>query len=267
MSRLGQDVTAILRHESRLHIHGAVVLLGAIGLLAVFMLAVFPAMAEEAELIEGAFPDAMIGLFGFEELHTLEGFYSSYLFPLVWIVFVGIYFAYLGGGMLADDIEQRRMDLLLANPISREGVVLQKFGALWLPIAVLNIGVFTILFGGSILLNETVDPFVLAMTFLLSIPYLLVCAAIGLVFSAVLDRVEGAQAGALGAVFLLWLVDGLSEMNDTTEFVGWLTPSRYFNPTDIMLREEYAIVETTVLVLATIALVTLATIIFVRRDL
>ena len=259
-------MTAILRNESRKLFRGTLVLTGAFALLSIFMLSVFPAMAEEAEAIEAAFPEHALTLFGLEELHTLEGFLGSYMFPFIWIVFLGVYLAYLGGGSIADDIRDRRMDLTLSNPISRESVLLQKVAALWVPLLVVNLVLFVVLYGGSVVLDETLDPLVLAIAHLLSVPYLLVCAAVGVVLSVVLDRTESAQAGAIGAVLLLWLVDGLSEMDPDLEWVGVFTPSRYFDPAAILIREEYALDHAGILLLAFAALYALATIHFVRRD-
>ncbi len=259
-------MTAILRIESRRLVRSSLVLTGVFALLSVFFLAVFPAMAEEAETIEQALPEHFTGLFGFEQLHTLEGFLGSYVFPFVWVVFLGVYFAYLGGGMVARDIQERRMDLLLSNPVSRESVILQKVGSLWVPLFVINSVLFLVLYGGSVLLDESLDPVVLAMAHLLSIPYLLVCAGIGVVLSVVLDRPESAQTGSLGAVFLLWLVDGLSEMDPDIEWIGELTPSRYFDPAAILIHEEYPLGDVALLLGAFVALIGLAIVIFTRRD-
>ena len=259
-------MTAILWNESRKALRGTFVLTGAFTVLSIFMLTVFPAMAEEAEAIEGAFPEHATALFGLEELHTLEGFLGSYMFPFIWVVFLGVYFAYLGGGMIVGDIRDRRMDLTLSNPVSRESVVLQKVGALWVPLLVVNSVLFFVLYGGSIILNEALDPFVLVAVLLLSVPYLLVCAAVGVVLSVVLDRMESAQFGAVGAVVLLWLVDGLSEMDQDLEWVGQLTPSRYFDPAAILIREEYALADAVILLMAFVVLLGLAIFIFIRRD-
>lgn len=259
-------MTAILRNESRKLVRESLLLTGAFSLLLVFFLAVFPTMAEEAELIQDALPEHMAGLFGFQDLHTIEGFLGSYVLPFVWIVFLGVYFAYVGGGMIAPDIRERRMDLTLSNPVSRESVLLQKVAALWVPLLVVNLVLFVVMLGGSLVLEESLDPLVLAMTLLLSVPYLLVCAGIGVVLSVVIDRPETAQIGALGVVFLLWLVDGLSEMDPDLEWIGNLTPSRYYDPIAILVDEEYALVDATVLVVAFVLLLGVAAAIFIRRD-
>ncbi|WP_252700434.1 ABC transporter permease [Natronosalvus vescus] len=259
-------MTAILRQESRLLLRGSIVLAGLFAILSTFLLAVFPGMAEQADAIEQAYPEHILVLFGFEELHTIEGFMASYIFPFVWVIFAGIYFAYLGGGLIADDIRSRRMDLTLSNPVSRESVILQKITSLWVPLVVLNGVLFVVLYVGSLVLEESVNPLALMMAHLLSIPYLLVCAAIGLVLSVVLDRPGSAQSSALGVVFLLWLIDGLSELEPNLEWVGDLTPSRYFDPAAILVHEAYPFGDAVILLVAFLALLGIALLIFTRRD-
>ena len=259
-------MTAILRNESRRLQRGSLILTGALALTTVFFLAVFPAIKEEAELIQEVYPEYMVTLLGFEELHTIEGFAAGYVYPFVWIVFGGVYFAYVGGGMVAGDIRSRKMDLTLSNPVSRESVLAQKVAALWVPMVALNTGVALVVFLGVIALGETFDPIGLAMVHLLSIPYLLVCAGIGLVLSVWIDRARTAQGAALGVVFVLWLIEGASNLDPDYEWIGYGTPSRYYDETAILVRNEYAFLDAAIL-LATFALLVLVAVgIFVNRD-
>ncbi|ADD04826.1 uncharacterized protein Nmag_1244 [Natrialba magadii ATCC 43099] len=259
-------MTAVLRAESRQLVRSSLVLTGLLGLVLAFVLAVFPGFAEEAELIEEAFPPVLLGLLGIEEIHTIEGFVGGYIFSIIWLLFAGIYFAYVSAGMIVDDIRTRRMDLLLSTPVSRESVVLQKVAALWVPLVALNVGLFAVLYVGLLLIGETLDPVTLVIAHLFTVPYLLVCAGIGIVLSVVLERVESAQATALGLVFVLWLVDGLSHMDPDFEWVGAIAPSRYFDPGDVLVHQEYAFADAGVLLVAFFALLAIATVVFVRRD-
>jgi len=257
---------AIARIESSARLRESLVLTGAFALLAVFLFAAFPGIAAEAELLEESLPEVLIGLFGVEAMETIEGFVGGYVYPMIWVLFAGIYFAYSGGGMIAGDIRARRMDLTLSNPVSRESVLLQTFAALWVPLLVLNAGVFVVVSAGAVLVGETIDPAALAMAHLLGVPYLLVCGAIGLVLSVVAARDETAEVGALGVVFVCWLVDGLAETSPDFEWVGALTPSRYYDPGAILVHEEYALLDAGVLTLAWLALLAVAVWVFTRRD-
>lgn len=259
-------MTAILRNESRTLLRGSVLLAGLIFIMAVFMVAVFPGIQEEAAALEDALPDYLIALLGFEELHTIEGFTAGYIVPFLWVLLIGLYFAYTTASMISGDIRSRRMDLLLANPVSRESVVLQKYTSLWVPLVVLNAVLFAVLVVGTTVIGDPIDFGGLAAMQVLSIPYLLVCGAIGLVLSVVLDRAETAQAGAIGAVFVLWLLEGVAETEPDYELLGLIAPSWYYDPTAILVHGEYSLIDTAILLMAAVVLVGAAVVLFIRRD-
>jgi len=259
-------MTAILRNESRQLQRGSLIVGGLLAMLSAFFLSVFPAIKDDAELIIEAYPDVMIELMGIEELHTIEGFAGGYIYPFVWVLFGGIYFSYLSSGMIAGDIQSRKLDLTLSNPVSRESVLAQKIASLWVPVVVLNIGVPLIIYTGSTLIEETINPVALAMVHLLGIPYLLVCAGIGLVLSVIVDRTKNAQGAALVLVFVLWLIDSVSNLDPEYEWVGYLTPSRYYDETAVLVNEEYAFFDAAVLLMAFVLFVLVAVGIFIDRD-
>ncbi|ELZ01292.1 hypothetical protein C482_07356 [Natrialba chahannaoensis JCM 10990] len=259
-------MTAILRIESRNRVRGSVILLAVFAVLSALYFSMFPGVQEEMDVFEEAFPGFMFELFGIEELHTIEGFIAAEIYSFFWILLVGIYFAYVSAGLIAGDIQDRSMDLILSNPVSRESVVLQKLGALWVPLVALNVGVALIVYVSALAIGESFNPVALAMVHLLSVPYLLVCAGIGLVFSVGIDRVRSARAAALGAVIVLWLVEGVSSLDPDYEWIGAVAPSRYYDQTAILVHEEYALLDAGVLLVAFLGLVVLAVALFVRRD-
>lgn len=259
-------MTAILRNESGRLVKGSLLLTGIIAITAAFFLAVFPGIQAEAEEFAEAFPDYLLGLLGLEDLTTLEGFAAGYIYPVAIILLVGIYVAYTAASMINEDVNARRMDLLLSNPISRESVILQKFGALWVPIVVINVGLFALMLIGAVVLGESISVTRFAMAHVLAVPYLLVCGAIGLLFSVVLRRVASAQGGALGVIFVLWILEGIAETNEMYEPIGVFTPSQYYDLNAILLHEEYAIADAGVLLLAAGVLLLVTIVIFVRRD-
>ncbi|MFP8951609.1 ABC transporter permease [Natrialbaceae archaeon A-arb3/5] len=260
------SATAILRVESGKRVRGSIVLVVVFALLSALYFAMFPGLSEEMEALEEAFPAFFFDLFGIEALHTIEGFIAAEIYSFFWVILVGIYFAYIGAGLIATDIHDRKMDLTLSSPVSRESVVLQKIAALWVPLVVLNVAVPAIVYVGALVIGESFNPVALAMVHLLSIPYLLVCAGIGLVLSVALGRPRTARATAITLVFVLWLVDAVSGLDADLEWVGTATPSRYYDETAILVREEYAFVDAGVLLAAFLVLLAVAIAIFVRRD-
>ncbi|WP_254862153.1 ABC transporter permease subunit [Halovivax gelatinilyticus] len=259
-------MTAILRLESRKRVRGSVALVVVFALLSAMYFSMFPGIEEEIdELMEG-FPDFFFEMFGIDALDTIEGFIAAEVYSFFWVVLLAIYFAYVGAGLIAADVRSRRMDLTLSNPVSRESVVLQKVASLWVPIVVLNVAVPVVVYVGALVIGESIDPVALAMVHLLSIPYLLVCGTIGLAISAVAGHVRSARAAAITVVFVLWLIDAFSRINEDLEWVGALTPSRYYEETEILVHEEYAYGDAAVLLIVFAVLVAIAVVAFTRRD-
>lgn len=259
-------MTAIIRVETRRRVRGTVTLVGIFVILSALYFSMFPGIQEDAEDIMEAFPQPMLDFFGIEAFHTIEGFIATEIYSFFWVVLVALYFAYAGAGMIAKDVSDRRMDLTLSNPISRESVVIQKMVGLWLPLVVLNITVPLIVYVGALLIDESFNPIALAMAHLLSIPYLLVCASIGLLLSVVLHNVRRARLGALGIVAILWLIDAGSKLDPDMEWIGAVTPSRYYNEMHILVREEYAIFDAVLLSVVSVVIVGIAIALFINRD-
>lgn len=259
-------MTAVLRLESRKHVRSSVFLIVVFALLSALYFSMFPGIQEEMDVLEEAFPSYMFDLFGIEELHTIEGFIAAEIYSFFWVLLVAIYFAYVGAGLIAGDVQNRKMDLTLANPVSRESVILQKIAALWVPLVALNVGVPVIVYVGALVIGESFNPVALAMAHLLSVPYLLVCAGIGLVISVLVDHVRTARAAALSLVFVLWLIDAVSRVDPDFEWIGDFTPSQYYDETAILVREEYAFLDAGILLVAFFVLLGLALLIFTRRD-
>ena len=259
-------MTAILRLESRKRVRGSVALVVVFGLISAMYFSMFPGIEEELdELMEG-FPDFFFEIFGIEALDTIEGFIAAEVYSFFWVVLLAIYFAYVGAGMITADVRSRRMDLTLSNPVSRESVILQKAAAFWVPIVVLNVAVPIIVYVGAQVIGESIDPVALAMVHVLSIPYLLVCGAIGLTISSFAGHVRSARAGAITIVFVLWLIDGFSRLDEDLEWIGGLTPSRYYEETDILVHEEFAFVDAGILLVVFAVLLAIAVVVFTRRD-
>lgn len=259
-------MTAILRMESRKRVRGSVLLVIVFALFSALYFSMFPSIEEDMEELLEGFPDFFFDLFGIEALHTIEGFIAAEVYSFFWVVLLGVYFAYVSAGLIAGDVRERKMDLTLSNPVSRESVLLQKVTALWVPLVVLNATVPIIVYVGALAIGESFDPVALAMVHLLSIPYFLVCAGIGLVLSVLIRRARTAKVTALGLVLALWLVDGISNMSADFEWIGRLTPSHYYDETAILVREEYALLDAGILLVAFVVLVAVAVVLFTRRD-
>lgn len=112
------------------------------GSLAGMYLAFYPSigMAEEMQALLDSLPPAFTALFASQglDLSTPEGFLNMELFSFLGPIFVMIYAATSGAGATAGEEERGTLDLLLANPIPRWRVVVEKAVAMVFGLAVLS---------------------------------------------------------------------------------------------------------------------------------
>jgi len=258
----------MLRYEGRKRLRGSVYLSIAMSALAALVIWVYPSFGstfEGDELLE-AYPDQLLQLFDVRTMTSLEGFLAFELYAFGWIILLGLYVAYLAAGRIASDIEHDRMDILLSLPVSRARTATELFGALAVPIVVVNLLPPVVVFVGGQAIGEPIAVADLLAVHLLSIPYLFACAGIGLVASVALDRADIAQRVALGVVFGLYLVESLLVGTDY-EPVGVVAPSRHYDPNAILLDSNYDPVGTALLVVMTGVLLAVSVAWFRRRDL
>ncbi|WP_134670929.1 ABC transporter permease subunit [Halorussus marinus] len=216
--------------------------------------------------IAESLPPAMLDAFGMQSIGSIEGWLGGQIYTFLWLLGLGVYFAYASAGVIANDIESDRMDLLLSFPVSRRRLLTEKFASVLLPLVSLNVVVGAVTYGLVVAIGETIDPMHLAAAHLLSIPYLLVCAAIGLVLSVVVDRAAIAERAAIGLVFVLWLVESAVGAAEDFAWIQNLSPTHYYAPTPILVDGSYELIDAAILLAAFLGLLVVSQLLFQRRD-
>lgn len=256
-------------YETDRNLRGTAVFVVLVSCYAVFAVALFPAFATadvDLEALMEGYPEVIREAFGIEALGTIEGFLAGELYNFVWLLVLGVYFAYRAGGLIASDIEHDRLDLLLSLPVSRSALLREKFASLLVPILALNIGAGAVVYTSVLAIGESIDPIALMMVHVLSIPYLAACASIGLVVSVMADRADIAHRAAIGIMFSLYLVESIAASTNGFEFLQYVSPTHYYDPTAILVRETYAMGKTAILIVVTLLLLLLGQLLFERRD-
>jgi ABC-2 type transport system permease protein len=256
------------RYETARRLRGTVILTVALSLYTGFIVWYFSALGDvDYEAIFTDLPPAMIEAFGIQALGTIEGFLGVQVYNFLWLLGLGLYFAYSAGGLLATDIENERLDLVLSMPVSRTRLLVEKFLSMLVPLVVVNVAIGAVVYAIVVAIGESVDPVNLALAHLLSVPYLLVCAGIGLVFSVAVDRAAIAERGAVGVVFVLYLVESVVSGGTDVEAVQYLSPTHYYDPTPVLIEGTYELLDVAVLLVAFVLLLWLSGVLFRRRDL
>ncbi|WP_121744065.1 ABC transporter permease [Natronorubrum halophilum] len=255
------------RYEASRRVRGTAILTVALSLYVAFIVWYFTVLegVDYDQMLE-SMPPAMMDAFGIETMATIEGFLGSQIYNFVWLLGLGLYFAYAGGGLISKDIERERMDLLISFPVSRSRLLVEKVASLLLPLVALNVVIGVVTYVLVVAIGETIDPMHLALAHLLSIPYLLVCVAIGVVFSVVVDRAAIAERAAVGVVFVLFLVESVVGGANDFEWIQYVSPTHYYEPTPILIDGSYELADSGILLVLFVALLLVGQFLFRRRD-
>lgn len=239
--------------------------------LAGLTIAFYPSIRDDTESFEElfeSFPPELLSVFGIEDaasLVTATGLVNSRIYAGIGPVIVAALGISIGTAAIAGEEERGTLDLLLAQPVTRTQIIIEKAVAG----AVLLGAVAIVLFLTLSILNPVVD---LDFSFWGILSANLSLWLFGLVFCALAFAVGaatgnrgltlGASAGALGALFF---VNGLAPLVDEIAWLQKLTPFYWLqqpNP----LANGLDVGATLIFIAATVTLMGVAVWGFNRRD-
>jgi ABC-2 type transport system permease protein len=239
--------------------------------LAGLTVAFYPSIRNDAESFEDlfeAFPPELLSMFGVDDaasLVTATGLVNSRLYAGIGPVILAVLGIALGTQAVAGEEDRGTIDLLLAQPVTRTQIIVEKFAAAAVLIGV----VVTALFLTLLVLDPLVDlGFDLAGLFganvTLGLFALLFCAlalAVGAI-SGNRGLTVGVSAGVTAALFF---VHGLAPLVDSMAWLAELTPFHWLQDPDPLANGLDALA---VLIFAAVTAVLLAVAVwgFNRRD-
>lgn len=242
--------------------------LSLVGIIAM-QLSVYPTIKSQPGLSEmySKLPDAMkamLGMKGDLDFSSGPGYLRGEIFgftiPLLFLVFgIGA-----GAAVIAGDEEKGTLGLVLAQPVRRARVVLERYAASVVDAAVLATMVFlTIAIEGPLvgLHVSTADLlFATAATMLLGVIFGAIALAVG---AATGHRGLALGAGA-GVAVVAYLLDSLANLTDVLEPFRFLSPFHWAAPADIVTGGP--VTGLVWLVAVSLAFVAIAAVAFGRRD-
>ena len=209
--------------------------------------AFYPSIAADQDAFEqllNAYPEEMLSFFGIDdgaELASPEGFVNSQLYANVVPIMLFIFTIGMGTAAIAGEEDKRTMDLLLAQPTTRERVVLDSFAAMATLSGVLTITLVLVLVVSN-------SPAGLDMSFVGIVAANIGVWLLGLVFGvlalalgAITGRrglTIGAASGIAVAAFFLYglapLVKSLEPLQKLSPFWWYLGAKPLNNGFDVM---------------------------------
>lgn len=243
-------------YGARRRLKGALALSVGLSAFSAMYAAFFPSITGNLDLesyVE-ALPPVFVEALGLRAFDTIEGFLATELYQFAWVILLGLYFAYSAASLIARDVEDGRMDLLLALPVSRARIVGERYLSLAPGGLVINVVVAAVTWVATRAIGYPIGTVDLLVVHALSLPYLCACAAIGLAVSVVADRASVAQRVAMALVFGLFLLESLVSTTDYA-WAGAVAPMRYYGPTAILVDGSYDLAGAAILAVVTLALV------------
>lgn len=179
------------------------------------------------------FPEALMALFGGGgDIATPEGWYQVETFGMLAPISVMVVTVMIGARALAGEEEGRTMGLLLANPISRSTIVLEKTFTMVVYAFVVGFATFAGVAVGSWLGGLGMSMGNIAATSLLVTLLGLVFGALALVIGAATGRVKIAVFGSIGAALAFHLFNAFLPLDDSLAGYAKWSPFYYYLSSD-----------------------------------
>ncbi|MFC5970952.1 ABC transporter permease subunit [Halomarina salina] len=255
------------RYDAERRLSGSVVLALGLSAYAALMILMAPSLLGDIDLaaLVEQYPPQLVEAFNLELIGTIEGYLALELYQFAWVLGLGAYLAYSAAGSVAGDVDDGRMDTILAAPVSRGQVVVEKFLSLLVPVVVVNVVVLAVVALGTSLVDYPVPAADLVAVHALSIPYLLFCGGLGMLASVVAPRRFVAEGVAVGLLVGTFLLDSVTAGTDL-DWLSAVAPMRYYDPVAILTASEYDLVGAVVLLGVAVALLAASGVWFRRVD-
>jgi ABC-2 type transport system permease protein len=213
-------------------------------------------------------PEAMWAFVGStaKGMSTPQDFYEGEIFGLMAWMAVMVMTVIIGSRALAGEEADRTMGLLLANPIRRSTVVVEKTYAMTVYAVIVGFVTWAGVWIGSLLGGLGISPLNIAATTALAVLVGLVFGAVALLLSAATGRTKVAVYGTIGITLAMFLINSIAILNHTIDALAALTPfGHYLTNSPLSNGMDWG--NAAMLSAAFVLLVVLAVVLFDRRDL
>ena len=238
------------------------VFIGIVGLYSGFYPAFKDSLLDMASSLKGDFAF----LRGFEYMTTYPGFLNMELYQIFWILILGMLIGFLASSLISKEIEGKTIDLLMSNPVSRKQIILEKYLGLVPFIVGINIVTLCTVYGITVAIGEKINLVYLILTHVVSIPYFLATAAVGLLISVITEEKIKAGIVTIAIIIGMYIFESISLLIPEYKFMGYVSLTHFYNPADILINGIVDMAGVVVLVIFTVLCVIISMIYFDHRD-
>jgi ABC-2 type transport system permease protein len=202
----------------------AVGIAGFMGLLALY----WPSIRDQGEDLQriiDSMPAAMKAFSGdISALTSAPGYLQGELFSLALPILLAVYAIGRGSDAIAGEEERGHLEMVLAEPISRVRVTLEKAAALALGVVVLGLVAFLTIAAGAAALSMDLSGTRLLIAVAGTVVFGFVMGALALAVGGLTGRKAIAMGVPAGLVVIAWLLEGIGRLTTTAEWALPLSP-------------------------------------------
>ena len=226
----------------------------------------YPAFKDVLADLGPGFTESFNFLPNAEDITSYVGFLNIELYQIFWMLIFGILISFVAASMISKEIEGKTIDLLMSNPVSRKQVVLEKYIGLIPLILIVNFAAMLVLMGITLGTNEELNFRYLFLTHVVSIPYFLAVAGVGIFISVIIDEKMKASIIMIAVLVGMFVLRSISLMIPDYKNLGLVSLNNYFNPYDVLKEGNVDTVGVIILVVVALECILFAMLYFERRD-
>jgi ABC-2 type transport system permease protein len=232
-----------------------------------FYAAMWPtANSPELQATLDNYPQALLEAINFVDITTAAGYLNASVYGLIVAVLLVVYSIAAGTRTIAGDEEAGTLDLILAYPVSRSRLALQRFVSFLVSVSIIVVALWLVIL--AVAGPAQLDDISVAQFAAMHVHLFLFAALFGAVTYAV-GAATGSKAPAIGSgaglAVLGYVANGIIPQAEGLEWVRNLSPFHWFNG-DNPLRTGIQIGDALLMFGLAAVLVAVGTWVFDRRD-
>lgn len=217
---------------------GSVIYAGGIAAYVLMVAALFPTFSKMtgAQDFFEKYPESLLRLFGAEhiDISSFNNYITMQFLSMFFVIIVGAFVISFARGMIAGELHDGTLELLMAQPIKRWKILTSKAAVLlggiigMVLVTVLAVFAFGAAFGIDITYSGYLAFLPLAAALFISI------AGYSIFFSTVLREPRRVAMASAGLTLLLYLMHFAGITSPSLEKVGWFSIFHYYDPLHVL---------------------------------
>jgi len=234
------------------------------------LVALFPDQsADKAEQLTDLYPKLLVDLIGdpMEFFSNIYGWVYAQFFHITFWVVYGLYAGDLATDIIARDIEDKSIDIVLSYPVARSEIMVNRLIGLAILLLCSTLAFVLGCSLGIVCKGQDLNMLSLALATLMSVLISLNFAAVTLLLTVIVQR-SMLSLGLTFCIFgFMFLYEGLlTKLIPVLDRLSFMSLFHFYQPADILIRQTHSMGDALVLCMTFLILVCIGISLFRRRD-